>query len=552
MEIGPIHCLVTYRSSNTAFVLQRATRSATAQERDQLNAAVEKLGMKGLHPHQLDGLRWMLQKEQVGAVQEQVPKNTGGLIADDMGLGKTRQLLSLTLATWTRGTDSNRFSTSTLIVCDLGLFKTWEAEISKAVGVDRLPYILFHKSATDSRSKEAFLKMDAAEVSKYPIVITNYEPFKNRRSKLFTCLNAISWRRIILDEASKVKNAETNAAINLKRLTAWSRWCCTATPVENKLTDLQAHFEFLRSPHAYAALFDKDPSNWTFNDEQILRDTILRRTKLALASSSKSGGQRGGELILPQLWETSVVHSLSDDEVDRIMEARNEAPNGLVKALREVQAIQTPGPEDPSGSARLNTLMALLKDLRKKVPPTQTFKRYLGPGIPAEVKDMSPETTIFKIVIFSLHKADLDHIAERLTALEKSDPKNAKLFTHSLLTGEISKPEDRRTLIDSFLGSNPNHETNILLSTLHIGATGLNLQKANVVILYGHWYNPAIEQQAIARVHRIGSTYEKVWCFDLKCTEGMSGVMDRMEEIKDGKMELARAVMEVIEVEHVE
>lgn len=82
-------------------------------------------------------------------------------------------------------------------------------------------------------------------------------------------------------------------------------------------------------------LFSKQPEDWTFEDEEALRSTILRRTKLAL--TNKPNGTNGTDLVLPELWETTLTHSLSDQEQRRVAEARSEAPNGLVAALREVQ-----------------------------------------------------------------------------------------------------------------------------------------------------------------------------------------------------------------------
>lgn len=150
-------------------------------------------------------------------------------------------------------------------------------------------------------------------------------------------------------------------------------------------------------------------------------------------------------------------------------------------------------------------------------------------------------------VIFSLHKADLTLIEEKLTTLRTQlakHPTVAKLFRYGRLDGEVNQRE-RNAIIDSFRGAgSPEDETHILLLTLHIGAHGLNLQEANVAIMYGHWYNPAVERQAMARVHRMGSRFDKVYCFDVRCLEGESAVMDRMDDIHHERAKLAQAVME--------
>ncbi|KAJ3040663.1 hypothetical protein HK097_002503, partial [Rhizophlyctis rosea] len=488
-------CLPAPLKSDVIWADGRALRRRTKEINATLQAALEKLGVNAkmpLHPHQLEGIRWMLQKELVDENNRIPLRNRGGIIADDMGLGKTAQLLALILATYTQPTkscDSSTiaFSTSTLIVCDKGL--------SCKLGP----------------------------------------------------LRDVCWRRIILDEASRVKNDEAQRTINVRGLRAWNRWCCTATPVENSMKDLKSHFTFLRSEHAENRLFTTDSKDWTENQQAILRTTILRRSKVAICADTE---RTEGSLTLPYLWEHTVIHALSDDEKAEITRARDAEANAMVKALRERQVTQGPKYNSASvQSSHLEALMTLLANLRSLTSTKYVFTRQRAPNVPPLEETLILDTAASKIVIFSLHIPDLELIAEQLESLQLQQTEaDRPYYTYSFLTGEMSTAE-RDASLQSFLGTNPakHRETHILLLTLHVGSTGLNLQKANVVILYGGWYNPAIEQQAIGRVHRIGSKFADVYAFKIRTSEGHSRVMDREREIKSSKSEIASAVMEVVE-----
>ncbi|KAJ3015475.1 hypothetical protein HKX48_004581 [Thoreauomyces humboldtii] len=523
---------------------QRETRSRTEEANAALLTELVKVGIRQLHKHQIEGVRRLICMENILDPITKQPTNTGGILADDMGLGKTRQFLSLILATWTPDADSSTHSTATLIVCAKSLFTTWQGEIKRAVS-GKLPCIVLHKNGTDPESKRCLASLDPRVVRQNAVVITNYHALDN--ASLLACLRSISWRRIILDEASEVKNAETNHAKALSSLNAWSRWCCTATPVENSLDDLKTHIQFIRSPEVGSALFrnvfsrPRDPEKWTKEQEQwtlqerlFLQSIIVRRSKVAISQSPSSG------LVLPKLWECKVVHPLTEEEKDTIESARRAAGNPLVAALRETQVTQAARMANADSCTRLNALTNLLQNLRDSDPDKYMFESQRGPAVAPVVQTFAPATTTSKIVIFSLHIDDLTLIEARLQGLQEKNPKRG--FRYGRFDGGSSQTQ-REEAVQDFIGD----KTDILLLSLKTGATGLNLQQANVVILYGHWYNPAIERQAIGRVHRIGSPHKDVYAFDMTCKIGESGTADRLGEIKDKKTRVANAVMEFVE-----
>ena len=212
-----------------------------------------------LLPHQIDGVRWMCDKETGRRTTKGIfPK--GGILADDMGLGKTVQAISLLLRnrkenehSETRDSSekgdktappSSTLSKSTLVVAPLALIKQWEAEIGEKVErTHKLRVCLYHGA---NRAKTT------RDLDSYDVVITTYGTLtsesatavadKSKKSGLF----AVYWYRIILDEAHTIKNRNAKATQAACALDAKYRWCLTGTPLQNNLDELQSLIKFLR------------------------------------------------------------------------------------------------------------------------------------------------------------------------------------------------------------------------------------------------------------------------------------------------------------------
>ncbi|KAJ5594931.1 uncharacterized protein N7459_001139 [Penicillium hispanicum] len=214
-----------------------------------------------LLPHQVDGVRWMCDKETGRRITKGIlPK--GGILADDMGLGKTVQAISLILRNrkseneHSEKTDTskaeenadapppNRLSKSTLVVAPLALIKQWESEIlDKIEKTHKLRVCLYHGA---NRAKTA------KSLDDYDVVITTYGTLtsesgtatsdKAKKSGIF----AVYWYRIILDEAHTIKNRNAKATQAACTLDAQYRWCLTGTPLQNNLDELQSLIKFLR------------------------------------------------------------------------------------------------------------------------------------------------------------------------------------------------------------------------------------------------------------------------------------------------------------------
>lgn len=219
-------------------------------------------GLKvNLLPHQVDGVKWMCNKETGQRTTKGIyPK--GGILADDMGLGKTVQAIALMLrnnkseyehsekfdSAESKKDDNappaSKLSKSTLVVAPLALIKQWESEIlDKVEKTHRLRVCLYHGT---NRAKTA------TSLDDYDVVITTYGTLtsesgtaaadKAKKSGIFS----VYWYRIILDEAHTIKNRNAKATQAAYSLDAKFRWCLTGTPMQNNLDELQSLIRFLR------------------------------------------------------------------------------------------------------------------------------------------------------------------------------------------------------------------------------------------------------------------------------------------------------------------
>lgn len=213
-----------------------------------------------LLPHQIDGVKWMCDKESGQRTTKGILPN-GGILADDMGLGKTVQAIALMLrnrkpkndehseAAQKKGDEKtsihfSQISKSTLVVAPLALIKQWESEIlDKVERTHKLKVCLYHGT---NRAKTA------SALDTYDVVITTYGTLtsesgtassdKGKNSGLF----GLHWYRIILDEAHTIKNRNAKATQAAYALDSKYRWCLTGTPMQNNLDELQSLIKFLR------------------------------------------------------------------------------------------------------------------------------------------------------------------------------------------------------------------------------------------------------------------------------------------------------------------
>ncbi|MGJ8678186.1 MAG: SNF2-related protein [Akkermansiaceae bacterium] len=409
-----------------------------------------------LRPYQVEGFHFLAYL---------ATNRFGGLLADDMGLGKTIQ--SITYLLWLREEEvrqngEDKKVLPSLVVCPKSVIDVWHAETGKFAPHLRVKIL---------RTRDD-LNIEVIQ-NEVDIFVLNY-------AQLRLCgeeLAKIKWLTTILDEGQQIKNPDSKAAKAARDLNSQNRLVLTGTPIENRLMDMWSLMSFampgvLGSRAYFKKRFDKrkDPSAQSRLASR-LRPFLLRRTKLQVA---KDLPPRTEEEVFATM--EGVQADLYRAELKRIQKAllgfdSDEAVKknsfAILQGLMRLRQICChPGLIDPKflkeESAKMNALFYLLDQLREEG---------------------------HKVLVFSQFVSMLDIIKARLEV--ESRPFN-------YLTGQT---KDRKGEIENFQTTK---EPSVFMLSLKAGGAGLNLTSASYVILYDPWWNPAVENQAIDRTHRIG------------------------------------------------
>jgi len=443
-----------------------------------------------LRPYQQQGLNWL---------QFLREHRLAGILADDMGLGKTLQTLAHILTEKQAG----RLTKPAMIVAPVSLLGNWKREAARFC-----PGLTTHVHHGLTRHDEV------ADLLAYDVVITAYSLLSRDRDMWVS----IPWHILVLDEAQNIKNANSYAAQTVSEIPAQHRLCLSGTPIENHLGELWSQFHFLMpgflgSQKRFTELF-RNPIERHGNAERMsqLRDRItpfmLRRTKDLVASE------------LPPKIETLMPVLLSGPQADLYETIRL----GMEKTVRE--ALSTQG----LGKSQITILDALLK-LRQVCCDPRLLKMNTGLQVKTSAKlaqllDMLPEMVAEgrKILLFSQFTEMLGLIEQALPALNIPWVK---------LTGQS---KNRDAIIDQFTSG----QVPLFLISLKAGGVGLNLPQADTVIHYDPWWNPAVENQATDRAHRLGQT-QSVWVVKLVA---QGTIEERMLALQDRKAQLAQDMYE--------
>ncbi len=409
-----------------------------------------------LRQYQQQGLDWLL------FLQEH---NLHGLLADDMGLGKTLQTLALLLHKQQNRQKNDRVTS--LIVAPTSLLGNWQAEAAR-----------FTPSLKTMILTGANREKDYQAWGEYDLIITSYGVMNRDIAELSKC-NVFY---LILDEAQAIKNRKTQTAQAAKAVPAQHRLCLTGTPVENHLGELWSMFDFLmpgflgtekRFEHIYRFPIEKDDNQERLQQlQQRMAPFILRRTKSEVAKELPDKTEILKMIDLEER-QAHVYESIRLTMVDEIKQAFKDQKgnqiligNALLR-LRQVcchpALVNLQSVDKKAGSAKLD---------------------WLTTAIPNLVEEGR------RILIFSSFTSMLSLIEEELKILK---------IPYLSLTGKT--PAKTRTKdIERF----QNEEVPVYLISLKAGGAGINLTAADTVIHYDPWWNPAAEQQASDRAHRIG------------------------------------------------
>ncbi|MCX5555848.1 DEAD/DEAH box helicase [Streptomyces sp. NBC_00038] len=441
-----------------------------------------------LRDYQLRGLNWLARMTSLGL---------GGCLADDMGLGKTITLIALHLH---RQSDEPTAG-PTLVVCPASLMGNWQREIEKfAPGI---PVRRFHGSR---RSLEGLAGGE--------FVLTTYGTMRLDAPRLAE----VTWGMVVADEAQHVKNPYSATARALRTIGARARVALTGTPVENNLSELWAILDWttpgllgrlgtFRTRYAQAVEGGQDPAA-AERLAQLVRPFLLRRRK----------ADPGIAPELPPKTETDRAVSLTKEQA------------GLYEAMVRETLAEISGADS---MARRGLIVKLLTGLKQICNHPAQFLKEDRPKIPGrsgklELLDELLDTILSEgasVLVFTQYV--------RMARLIESHLAARGVSTQFLHGG--TPINEREAMVDRFQAG----EIPVFLLSLKAAGTGLNLTRAEHVVHYDRWWNPAVEAQATDRAYRIGQNRPvQVHRF---ITEGT--IEDRIADMLRRKQRLADAVL---------
>jgi superfamily II DNA or RNA helicase len=412
-----------------------------------------------LRPYQQVGLDWLQFLREYGLA---------GILADDMGLGKTVQ----TLAHLHLEKTSGRADRPSLVVATTSLMANWRDEAAQFA--PELKVLILH-------GKDRAQQFD--RIAQADLVLTTYPLLVRDRETLL----AQEWHLLVMDEAQFIKNPKAQSHQVARKLNARHRLSLTGTPLENHLGELWAQFDFLMpgllgNAKRFTQVF-RTPIEKLGDDEmrgnlaERVRPFLLRRTKEQVLKDLPprtemvrwveiEGGQRDLYESLRVAFDRKLRLALTEQGVGRSQIMIFDALLKLRQVCCDPRLVKLPSAEvlvkkGHAHSAKLATLLEMLDELLDEGRKVLLFSQF---------------TSMLGLIELELEKRGI---------------------SYARLTGQT---RDRETPIKDFQeGRVP-----LFLISLKAGGTGLNLTAADTVIHYDPWWNPAVEEQATARAHRIG------------------------------------------------
>jgi SNF2 family DNA or RNA helicase len=431
-----------FGGDDASLALPPSMEERAAAVRDALSRKVEPPARltAELRPYQRDGYEWLSRLASAGM---------GACLADDMGLGKTVQVIALLLE---RAADG-----ASLVIAPASVCGNWRNELARFAPTLR-PVMAWDEKADAMKAVRTAGPGDIV-IAGYGLLVSREDSFVARE-----------WNGVVLDEAQAIKNETSKRAHAAKRLRARFRVAATGTPVENRLTELWSISDFLNpgllgKVDDFTRRFTSD-GRATPALKRLVSPLVLRRLK--------------GDVLedLPEKTEITLPIDLGKEERDGYETCRRLALEALsgaagdnrISILAELTRLRrycchpslVLGPEARE-SAKMDALVELLGDLRENRHRALVFSQFT------------------------------DYLSLVRRAVDDAG------WTHLYLDGQTPAAE-RGRLVDAFQRG----EGDFFLISLKAGGTGLNLTAANYVILLDPWWNPAVENQAADRVHRIG------------------------------------------------
>lgn len=372
--------------------------------------------------------------------------NFGGVLADEMGLGKTVQTLAFLL--FQKGKRS-------IVITPTSLIFNWKSEFEKFT-----PDIKLGIAYGNKITREKILE----NINEYDIILTSYGTYKNDIDKY----ENLKFDFCIIDEAQNIKNPDSIITNAIKKINAEVKFALTGTPVENNLTELWSIFDFVMPGYLYSKhKFEKIFANSDKNSSQLknlIKPFMLRRTKKEVMDE------------LPDKIEQKFYVELEKEH----KRAYKSFVNLIKRRILE------------NNEDNITVFSYLTKLRQLSIAPEIIVKNYKGKNSKLEIlMNIIKSNKTRKILVFSQFTKVLGLIGNRL---------NEENISYSYIDGKTDAKK-RLELVEEFNNTDKNK---VFLISLKAGGTGLNLTSASMVIHFDPWWNPAVEDQASDRAHRIG------------------------------------------------
>lgn len=440
-----------------------------------------------LRDYQVEGFVWMVRLAQLGI---------GACLADDMGLGKTLQSLAVILHFAGKG--------PTLVVAPTSVCMNWEQEVNRFA-----PTLTLHTLSGQENRAEV-----VKGLGKFDLLVTSYTLLQQE----VELLEEVDWQCVALDEAQAIKNAATKRSKAAKRLSAKFRLITTGTPIENHLGELWNLFSFINPGllgtykqfnTRFGIPIEKHQDRKAkLKLKKLIRPFILRRIKSQVLEE------------LPPRTEITLQVQMSPEEVS------------FYEALRQQAIENIEGNAEKSGR-HLRILAEIMRLRRACCNP-----RLITEDVQIPSTKMQVFSEIVDELLGSRHKALVfsqftGHLALIREFLDK------KGISYRYLDG-TTPARERQQQVESFQAG----EGDLFLISLKAGGLGLNLTAADYVIHMDPWWNPAVEDQAADRAHRIGQK-RPVTVYRLVTT---GTIEEKIVRLHQEKRDLANSLLEGADV----
>jgi superfamily II DNA or RNA helicase len=442
-----------------------------------------------LRPYQKQGFNWLWFLYNYGL---------NGILADDMGLGKTLQ--TLVLLQYAKNTDGHQPS---LVVCPSSVVYNWVAEARKFVPDLKVIQL------TGSNRKPIYKQIKDADV-----VVTSYSIMRRD----IRALKGYAFRHVVLDESQNIKNWTSQTAAAAKQLKCNHRLAISGTPIENRLLELWSVFDFLMPKF----LYDIDEFRYRFVtpiEEKGNIDAGTRLKKQVFPFILRRLKQDVAKDLPPKI-ENVMYCDLTEDQQELYMDTLERTRDEVLSKMG-----------GDGGNA--NAIFAALMKLRQICCHPQMLDDDWRNGVNDSGK-FDAMKDMLRDVIGNGHRVLVySQFVEMLKIMRKW--LEVEGIRYEYLTGDTPSA-DRGPKVDRF---NNDEDIPVFLISLKAGGTGLNLTGADYVVLYDPWWNPAAENQAADRAHRIGQT-KSVMVYRMVAR---GTVEEKIMKLKDRKQDLVDSII---------